>query len=188
METARLVRTGPYDARVLDESLTVAARSEGIEKHVVGAVVHHAGAVLLLTRSVNDTFLPGIEELPSGGVEDGETLAQALDRELLEEVGFSAGTVETGFLATFDYVSGSGRLTRQFTVSVPLNDRVVVLSDEHSAYRCALRPSAHRHDQRYGQDARCRSRLVRLGPSREPPRLIRPLLPRSGRESKAQGR
>ena len=131
----RLVWKGPYDARVLDESLTVAARSEGIEKHVVGAVVHHAGAVLLLTRSVNDTFLPGIEELPSGGVEDGETLAEALDRELLEEVGFSAGTVEPGFLATFDYVSGSGRLTRQFTVSVPLNDRAVVLSDEHSAYR-----------------------------------------------------
>lgn len=90
MRRARLVWKGPYDAWVLDESLTVAARSEGIEKHVVGAVVHHAGAVLLLTRSVNDTFLPGIEELPSGGVEDGETLAEALDRELLEEVGFSA--------------------------------------------------------------------------------------------------
>ena len=45
------------------------------------------------------------------------------------------GTVEPGFLATFDYVSGSGRLTRQFTVSVPLNGRAVVLSDEHSAYR-----------------------------------------------------
>lgn len=135
MNTGRLVQTGPYDARVLDESLTEAARSEGIEQHVVGAVIHHAGTVLLLTRSINDTFLPGIEELPSGGVEEGETLVEALDRELLEEVGFSAGTVEPGFLATFDYVSGSGRLTRQFTVSVPLNDRAVALSDEHSAHR-----------------------------------------------------
>ncbi|QIK66232.1 NUDIX domain-containing protein [Nocardioides sp. HDW12B] len=120
---------------MLDESSTVTARSEGIAKHVVGAVVHHAGAVLLLTRSVSDAFLPGIEELPSGGVEDGETLAQALDRELLEEVGFPAGTVDPGFLATFDYLSGSGRPTRQFTVSVPWDDRAVVLSDEHSAYR-----------------------------------------------------
>ncbi len=121
---------------MLDESLTVAARNDGVEKCVVGAIVHRAGAVLLLTRSMNDAFMPGIEELPSGGVEVGETLNEALDRELLEEVGFPAGIVEPGFLAQFDYLSGSGRLTRQFTVSVPLNDQAsVALSDEHSSYR-----------------------------------------------------
>lgn len=102
---------------------------------MVGAVVHSCGAVLVVRRSELDDYLPGIEELPSGGVEAGEMLAEALDRELLEEVGFGAGAIDDEFLEQFDYLSAAGRLTRQFTVSVPLKDRAVRLSDEHIAAR-----------------------------------------------------
>lgn len=120
---------------VLDESLVVDALSEGIEKFVVGAVIHHDGLALIVTRSASDDFLPGIDELPSGCVEPDETLAQGLDRELLEEVGFRARPLDSGFLACFDYTSRSGRPTRQLTVSVPREGRHVELSDEHSAHR-----------------------------------------------------
>lgn len=120
---------------MLAESLRFAAQADGVEKFVVGAVVHSCGAVLVVRRSELDDYLPGIEELPSGGVEAGEMLAEALDRELLEEVGFGAGAIDDEFLEQFDYLSAAGRLTRQFTVSVPLKDRAVRLSDEHIAAR-----------------------------------------------------
>ena len=68
-------------------------------------------------------------------MEPDETLAEALDRELLEEVGLRARPMDSGFIACFDYTSSSGRPTRQFTVSVPLMGRPVELSDEHSAHR-----------------------------------------------------
>lgn len=120
---------------MIDEQLRTAAEAEGVQKFVVGAVIHDSGRILVVTRSLEDDFLPGFEELPSGGVDPGETLAEALNRELTEEVGFGAEEVDEIFLETFDYLSGSGRLTRQFTVSIPLNGREVRLSEEHSAYR-----------------------------------------------------
>lgn len=114
---------------MLPEALRVEAQADGAERYVVGAVVYHRGAVLIVRRNDLVEFLPGIKELPSGGVEAGETLAEALDRELLEEVGFGAGEIDDDFLEEFDYVSASGRLTRQFTVSLPWADRPEVEID-----------------------------------------------------------
>ncbi|WP_208634977.1 NUDIX hydrolase [Brevibacterium iodinum] len=77
--------------------MRVEAQADEVERFVVGAVVHHRGAVLIVRHNDLDEFFPGIEELPSGGVEAGETLAEALDRELLEEVGFGAGGIDCDF-------------------------------------------------------------------------------------------
>lgn len=115
----------------LPESLRSTATAEGIEKFLAGAKVHRCSAVLVVTRSPNDEFLPGIEEVPSGGVETDQSLAAALDRELLEEVGFEAETIDDGFIEYFDYISASGRHTRHFTVAIPLGERSVRLSEEH---------------------------------------------------------
>ncbi|GAA4574427.1 NUDIX domain-containing protein [Planotetraspora kaengkrachanensis] len=108
---------------------------------MVGAIVHHDGDVLLLER-VPDDFLGGIEELPSGGVEDGETLIGALAREPAEEIGWTGPpAIDSRFVGSFDYTSASGRRARQFTVSVYAEGRAVVLSDEHAAHRW-IHPSA----------------------------------------------
>ena len=115
----------------LPESLRSTATAEGIEKFLAGAIVHRCSAVLVVTRSPNDEFLPGIEEVPSGGVETDEHLAAALDRELLEEVVIEAETIDDGFIEYFDYISASGRHTRHFTVAIPLGERSVRLSEEH---------------------------------------------------------
>jgi 8-oxo-dGTP diphosphatase len=112
------------------------AERDGIERLVVGAVVHDGDRVLILRRSAEDDFLPGIEELPSGGVEDGEDLLAALARELAEEIGWT-GPVDPDpvFVAWFDYVSGSGRRTRQYTFALPFGGHEIRLSAEHRGHR-----------------------------------------------------
>ncbi|GAA4627909.1 hypothetical protein GCM10023196_042090 [Actinoallomurus vinaceus] len=112
------------------------ARHDGVGKLVVGAVVHDGDRVLILRRSAADDFLPGIEELPSGGVEDGEDLLGALARELAEEIGLPAlPRLDPGFVASFDYVSGSGRRARQYTFALPYDGGPITLSAEHEAHR-----------------------------------------------------
>ncbi|WP_326829483.1 NUDIX domain-containing protein [Streptosporangium sp. NBC_01810] len=112
------------------------ADRDGIQKLVVGAVVYHDDRVLILRRSSGDDFLPGIEELPSGGVDDGEDLRSALARELAEEIGWSGPLIlDRDFVAVFDYLSGSGRKARQCTVALSGNACPIVLSDEHESYR-----------------------------------------------------
>jgi len=53
---------------------------------VAAAVIHDGGRVLIDKRSP-DGLLGGLWEFPGGKVEAGESLGQALERELLEELG-----------------------------------------------------------------------------------------------------
>lgn len=112
------------------------AERDGITKLVVGAIVHVDDQVLILRRSAEDAFMAGIEELPSGGVEPGENLLTALERELAEEIGWPGPlTLDPGFVTHFDYISGSGRKARQYSFGVPHHGQPIVLSTEHTAYR-----------------------------------------------------
>lgn len=96
------------------------------------AVVRKDGRILLLQRSLKSGFDPGLWELPGGKIVHGENLAEAVRREVLEEVGL---TVEVGrpfktshFLkepywvtvVTFlcDYVGGEVRLSSEHAAHV----------------------------------------------------------------------
>ena len=68
-------------------------------------------------RRRQDDFMGGISELPSGVVEEGETLGEALVREVEEETGLEL--IRRGdYVGFFDYLAGSGRATRQFNFQV----------------------------------------------------------------------
>ncbi len=54
---------------------------------VVGCLVKNDNKFLILKRGDNEDSYPGIWELPSGKVEFGETLEQAVRREVREETG-----------------------------------------------------------------------------------------------------
>lgn len=118
-----------------DDERAAAARRQGVQRFVAGAVIEHAGSVLLLQRQVGD-FMGGLFELPSGHVEDGETLLDALHREVAEETGMTLNAAPA-YVGSFDYTSGSGRLTRQFNYAVSVPDPTVLLSEEHVGYRWA---------------------------------------------------
>ncbi|MBT2380631.1 NUDIX hydrolase [Streptomyces sp. ISL-111] len=69
-------------------------------------------------------------ELPSGGVEPGERLVDALCREVLEETGLTVTRV-AGHVGSFDYASRSGRRTRQFTFAVTVRAIGPITLTEH---------------------------------------------------------
>lgn len=85
---------------------------------------------MLLLRRRPDDFLGGLWELPSGGVEPGERLVDALCREVLEETGLTVTGV-TGHAGSFDYASRSGLRTRQFTFAVTVGATGPVALTEH---------------------------------------------------------
>lgn len=116
----------------LIEQLTTGATNDGVQQLVVGAVVQHDGKVLLLQRPEHD-FMGGIWELPSGKVEPGESLDQALIREVKEETGLSVTVLRT-YLGSFDYQSGSGKKSRQFNFAVNVESSEPVKLQEHDAY------------------------------------------------------
>ncbi|MEU4211246.1 NUDIX hydrolase [Streptomyces sp. NPDC026206] len=126
------------------EDLARAAQRDGITKTVVGAVITDSdGKVLLLHRTADD-YLGGLWELPSGGVDDGENLIEALRREVAEETGLTV-TAVGDYLGHFDYRSGSGRATRQFnfTATVTTTGDTVKLT-EHDAHLWADRTQQNR--------------------------------------------
>ncbi|MFF9868064.1 NUDIX hydrolase [Streptomyces sp. NPDC013953] len=110
------------------------AEQDGIERTAVGAVIPaEGGRVLLLRRPAGD-YLGGLWELPSGGVDEGETLTDALRREATEETGLTIETIGA-YLGHFDYHSGSGRATRQFNFTATLTSPTgTVRLTEHDAH------------------------------------------------------
>ena len=106
---------------------------DGIEKIVVGAIISRDGKVLVLRRKQDD-YLGGIDELPSGHVEQGESILEALRREVREETGLKVAKVHR-LESQFDYLTGSRKRARQFNFVVDVSDsgETIVLS-EHSAY------------------------------------------------------
>ncbi len=113
------------------EELLTETQAAGIHRVVVGGVITRDGKALLLQRSADD-YMGGIFEVPSGEVEEGETLLQALEREVLEETGLLTTQVNA-YLGAFDYLSGSGQQTRQLNFEIAVHLSAIVLT-EHDAF------------------------------------------------------
>ncbi|MBN1173038.1 MAG: NUDIX domain-containing protein [Micromonosporaceae bacterium] len=119
----------------LMDRLASEAASDGVQQLVVGAIIAGDRSVPLLRRPAVD-FMGGIYELPSGKVDPGEHLGQALSREVREETGLQVTSVGA-YLGSFDYASGSGRKMRQFTFTVQVAAAEPIVLTEHDEYRWA---------------------------------------------------
>jgi 8-oxo-dGTP diphosphatase len=120
------------------QELLPSYRADQVTRVVVGGVlcrrVHGRLAVLVLKRVADDEY-GGLEEMPSGGVEHGETLGEALAREFLEETGLRIRAAGP-FLFDFTYRSRRG-ITVQLNFLVDAADDLSVRVDpaEHESFR-----------------------------------------------------
>ncbi|MER8105055.1 NUDIX domain-containing protein [Kitasatospora sp. NPDC094016] len=115
--------------------LAADAEAAGITGLVAAAVINHDGRVLLVRRHPDD-YLGGLWEIPSGTVETGETILDALHRETSEETGLAIDQV-TGYIGHFDYQNSRGGTTRQFNFAVTVGKTEPVVLAEHDAYQWA---------------------------------------------------
>ncbi|MEV0530849.1 NUDIX hydrolase [Kitasatospora sp. NBC_00085] len=114
------------------------AARDGIERFGAGCLVRDRGRILLLRRKQGDC-MAGQYELPSGGVEPGESVEEAALRETLEECGLAV-TI-TGYLGSVDYTNRKGQRGRQyaFTATAPSTEPIIL--SEHDDFIWA-RPNA----------------------------------------------
>lgn len=89
------------------------AREEAGERKTtdvaVGVLVREDGAFLLTSRPEGKVYA-GYWEFPGGKLEAGETVEQALRRELVEELGIEIGAAEAWKVETVDYPHALVRL------------------------------------------------------------------------------
>jgi 8-oxo-dGTP diphosphatase len=75
----------------------------------VGVLLRDDGAFLLTSRPPGKVY-EGYWEFPGGKVEAGETIEQALRRELIEEIGITIGAVQPWHVERVDYPHALVRL------------------------------------------------------------------------------
>jgi len=95
------------------------------------------GSLLIVKRSAEDDFLPNVWEFPGGGVEEGETLQQALTRELKEEVNLDISTTKIQLVGVSEELSEKELIKHeiQFNYEVILDSKPSIsLSPEHPEY------------------------------------------------------
>ena len=114
------------------EYLENKAKDDGVEKIVVGAMITNDNEEILLMKRKEDDFMGGIFEIPGGNAEDGEGIYEVLKREIKEETNFDLKRV-ISYINYFDYLSGSGKKSRQFNFKVEVTGGPIILT-EHDTY------------------------------------------------------
>ena len=105
----------------------------------VSAFIANAkGEVLLVKRSNDDDFLPGLWEAPGGGTDYGEHPEAALKREIQEEVGLDIDILRPMYIDDYFMDREDEKIHRVeifFVCRVKNAKQDVVLSNEHAAYQ-----------------------------------------------------
>jgi len=115
------------------DKLEKKANIDEIVKLVAGAIISNNEGKILFLKRREDDFMGGILELPSGNVEKGEKVNEGLEREVKEETNLDVENIGM-FVNTFDYLSGSGKKSRQFTFEVNVIKSKDIFLTEHDEY------------------------------------------------------
>ena len=110
------------------------AKADNIEKLVVGGIVRNQSNQYLILSRKKDDFMGGIDEIPSGKLEVGETLFEALIREVKEETNLDVANIYA-YIDYFDYLSRDGKKSRQYNFVVSVENCDNIKLTEHDEYK-----------------------------------------------------
>ena len=108
-------------------------KEEGIIKNVVGGIVLNSqNEILIMTRKTDD-FMGGIDELPSGNMDNGENIYQALIREIKEETNLDVA-IDTRFREITTY-SPKPEVLKDviYFIAISKSDDVIIQKSELKA-------------------------------------------------------
>lgn len=117
-----------------EAALRATAAKEGVTHFTTGIAIIRDGALLIVRRAAED-YMGGYYELPGGGVDDGESFAEAVQREAQEETGLTVCSI-VQLLPGFDYSTPKKAHVRQINIVATVDEKPVVLApDEHDEYQ-----------------------------------------------------
>lgn len=99
-------------------------------------LMNEQGEILVLRRSPTDTIRPGAADFPGGGVEPGESLVEAVVREIQEEAGLTVdgSDLQLAYTMTSPPREGGNVILRALFIGRVVGTEVQ-LSFEHDAFR-----------------------------------------------------
>jgi 8-oxo-dGTP diphosphatase len=110
---------------------------------IVNAVLLRGNCVLLARRSPQRTAYPGLWSFPGGHVEIGETIEQALVREILEEISVAPTTYAHIATIADPHVHPRGHVTYYiYSVTAWSGGEPTLIGDEHTELRWFSLPEA----------------------------------------------
>ncbi|HEU4966390.1 MAG TPA: NUDIX hydrolase [Candidatus Saccharimonadales bacterium] len=117
-----------------EDGIRTQAATDGVTHFATGLAVARDNKILIVRRAAHD-WLGGVYELPGGGVDDGETIAEGAIRELQEETGLAITKILDTFDG-FDYSTDHKPRVRQINFLVEVAPGEVVLDpNEHDEYQ-----------------------------------------------------
>ena len=105
------------------------------QRVVTGGFIVSNNKFLLVKRADNDTFYPGVWEIPGGKLEFGEATETGLRRELKEEVGLEVEIISP--ISVWDYTNqeNSTQYVEIDFLCKYKGDSKVIISEEHSDFK-----------------------------------------------------
>jgi 8-oxo-dGTP diphosphatase len=100
---------------------------------LVGIIPYYDGKILITQRSMSEKFMPGAWGLPCGKIDFGESLEDAVARELLEETGLEGEICSlVGYSMFVSQKDGNNLHNVQINYSVNLSKQSPVILDKSS--------------------------------------------------------
>jgi len=102
-----------------------------MEQAVRIIITNDQGKILILKRNLNDIHYPGLWDVPGGGVDAGESLQEAAERELKEECNLEM-KIDKNYFNMFHHTDKQIDI---YGFRVGSTGEKISLSDEHTEFK-----------------------------------------------------